>query len=169
MSWAEEFTPADATVFQVGIAEQAISDGSRWLACYGLGSCVAIALLDTQSSVGGLVHVMLPSSGAVGGGGPTAKFADTGCRALVDSVVDNGGNRETLVAKIVGGSEMFEFEGISREVGKRNVAAVKATLADLNVEIIAEDIGGDHGRSVAVDVTRNRAIVTTADNDIREL
>ena len=154
--------PSEIEVLQVGIAEFAVTDNGQPFACYGLGSCVAIGMYEPATPIGGLAHVMLPSSAEIDGG-PDAKFADTGCRRLLAELRGLGARIDQVEAKIAGGSEMFQFEGIASEVGKRNVASVKATLAELNVSIIDEDIGGNHGRSIMFDTTTGEMSITTAD------
>jgi chemotaxis protein CheD len=46
---------------------------------------------------------------------------------------------------------MFEFDSTDRSVGDRNVAAAHETLAEFDIPIDAEDVGGDHGRSLELD------------------
>ncbi len=164
----EGFAPNRDEILQVGIAEFAVTDEGQPFACYGLGSCVAIAMYDRSESIGGLAHVMLPSAAEIDGG-QDAKFADTGCRRLFAELRALGAASKRVEAKLAGGSEMFEFEGIASDVGKRNVAAAKATLAELNVPIEAEAVGGNHGRSIVLDTASGTLAVKTANSEMRTI
>jgi len=48
--------PGAPTPVQVGISELVVSDGDDTLKSYGLGSCLAIALYDPGSGIGGLAR-----------------------------------------------------------------------------------------------------------------
>jgi chemotaxis protein CheD len=116
----------------------------------GLGSCVGIAIRDKTSKIGGLVHIMLPSSLEVKSNANIAKFADTGIPELVKRLEAKGAVRSRMVAKIAGGARMFAFQSKSElsAVGERNVEATKKVLAELRIPIIAEDTGENYGRTV---------------------
>ena len=116
----------------------------------GLGSCVGIAIRDKTSKIGGLVHIMLPSSLEVKSNANIAKFADTGIPELVKRLEAKGAMRSRMVAKIAGGARMFAFQSKSElsAVGERNVEATKKVLAELRIPIIAEDTGENYGRTV---------------------
>ena len=46
----------------VGISDLNIGKGSDVLVTYALGSCIGICIVDPVTKVGGLSHIMLPSS-----------------------------------------------------------------------------------------------------------
>lgn len=152
----------------VGIAEYAVSDNGKSLSTYGLGSCVAVALYDTDNGVSGLAHVMLPNSHGNPGDEP-GKFADTAVTAMLAEMRDQGATPANVRAKILGGSEMFEFTGIAEGVGQRNVQAVRDTLETFGIPIDAEDVGGDHGRTVILDGVTGTITLKTASDEVTEL
>ena len=116
----------------------------------GLGSCVGIAIRDPITKIGGLAHIMLPDSTQIKENSNIPKFADTGINSLVEKIVQAGGNRKRLVAKLAGGAQMFAFQNKSAliRVGERNVDASKEVLKRLDIPIIAEDTGENYGRTV---------------------
>lgn len=134
---------------KVGVADYAVSADGEQLSTTGLGSCVGVALYDEDAGVAGLAHVMLPSSAEVGGDNE-AKFADTAIPALVAEMEAAGATRDAVEAKIAGGSTMLDFRH-SDNVGDRNVEAVREALADLDLSVVDEDVGGSHGRSLVFD------------------
>ena len=68
------------------------------------------------------------------------------------------GARGPFVAKIVGGSSMFGtlLPGGGINMGERNVIASRQALAKSGVPLAAEDVGGEHGRSVYFNVADGR-------------
>lgn len=158
----------DATVTKVGIAEYAVATEGVVFRTHGLGSCVAVALHDDAAAVGGLAHVMLPTS-SEGSPTPPAKYADTAVEAMVEAMVDSGADSGSLVAKMAGGSQMFGFSGIGEGVGKRNVAAVREELGARDIPIEGEAVGGDHGRTVDFSAATGRLSVRTADEEVTVL
>lgn len=130
----------------VGVADYAVTVDDTALVTSGLGSCVAVGLFDGGTAAG-LLHVMLPNADGKVVDNP-AKFADTGVQTLLTSLRDVGVPTERMKAKLAGGSEMIAFESQTRSVGDRNVEAVRAALAEHDIPLLAEDVGGDQGRSV---------------------
>lgn len=145
---------------RVGIGEYAVVDGEESLVTSGLGSCVGVALYDPAAGVGGLLHAMLPASSEARGGDP-GKFVDTGIRKLATAVVDAGAARGRLRAKVAGGGEMFDFDGPS--IGARNVDAAEEVCSELDIPVVATDVGGDRGRTLQLAVASGDLHVRTAD------
>ncbi|WP_435360463.1 chemotaxis protein CheD [Haloarchaeobius sp. DFWS5] len=157
---------------QVGISEFVVKgkDDEEALKSYGLGSCLAVALWDPDSNIGGLAHVMLPDGDAADGADTQpGKYADTAIRAMLRRMVENGAAYTSVEAKIAGGSDMFQFESFGEGVGKRNVKAAKEELAKLGVPIVGEDVGGQRGRTVEFDVTTGVLSIRTADGDHEDI
>ncbi|WP_435349052.1 chemotaxis protein CheD [Haloarchaeobius sp. HRN-SO-5] len=166
--------PGEPRPVQVGISEFVVrgKESEDTLKSYGLGSCLAIALYDPDSEIGGLAHVMLPDGDAADGADTQpGKYADTAIRAMLRRMVEKGASYTSVEAKIAGGSDMFEFESFGDGVGNRNVAAAKDELEKLGVPILSEDVGGNKGRTVEFDVSTGTLAVRTADSDrgVREL
>ncbi len=136
------------SIVTVGIADLAVSKSPDVLATFALGSCVGICLFDQVNLIGGLAHIMLPSSKEA----PhikdnMVKFADTGIILLIKEMQRHGSDIKNLVAKIAGGAQMFA--GVSAfNIGDRNVKEVKNVLNNLNIRIISEQTGGRIGRTV---------------------
>ncbi|WP_254529528.1 chemotaxis protein CheD [Natrinema gelatinilyticum] len=164
--------PGAPTPVQVGISELVVSEGDDTLKSYGLGSCLAIALYDPNSGIGGLAHVMLPDGDAADNSDrKPGKYADTAIRALLRRMVEQGAHYTTVEAKITGGSDMFEFESFGDGVGQRNIAAAKEELEKLGVPLKAEDVGGDHGRTVEFTPGTGKLVVKTSNGEtgVKEL
>lgn len=137
-------------LIKVGMADLKLCKAPEGITTLGLGSCVGIAIRDPITKIGGLAHIMLPDSKQFPNTVHVAKFADTGAAELVRIIVQAGGARQRLVAKIAGGAQMFAFQSRNEltAVGDRNVAAVKKALAEMKIPILASDTGLDFGRTV---------------------
>ena len=132
----------------VGIADLNVAKAPDTLVTYALGSCVGVCLYDNAKKIAGMVHVMLPlSTEAATGIDNKRRYADTGIKELVDLMIKNGASRTGMTAKIAGGAQMFKVASAAFNIGERNVAAVKKTLAAYGIRIIAEDTGLDYGRT----------------------
>jgi chemotaxis protein CheD len=147
----------------VRIGELAVAAGHGVLLTIGLGSCVAVALYDAEQRVAGLAHVMLPTPADARPGAPIGRFASTAVPALIAAMADSGAERHRLRARIAGGASMFSrvLTDSGRNLGMRNVAAVEAALVAAAVPLDARDVGGEHGRSVFLDSTDGRLLVTS--------
>ncbi|MFB6101862.1 MAG: chemotaxis protein CheD [Haloplanus sp.] len=131
---------------RVGIADFAVTSGGALLTTSGLGSCLGIGLYDEPAGVAGLAHVMLPT--APDDPPNVAKFTDTGIEAVLRAMRDEGAHDADTRAKLAGGSAMFQFDSQEHSIGERNVETARAMLDRLDIPIVAEDIGGDSGRSL---------------------
>lgn len=151
---------------RVGISEFVVSDSGQHLKSYGLGSCVAVALYDERSRVGGLAHIMLPNGDENDmSERKPGKFADTAIRAMLRQMVETGASYTDVEAKLAGGGDMFEFESFGDGVGQRNVEAAREELEKLGVPIVAEEVGGQEGRTVEFDTETGILSIRTANGD----
>ena len=136
---------------RVKVADYAVRQGEVVLSTIGLGSCVAIALYDRESRVGGLAHILLPSLSMSREVTNPAKFPQTIVPLMLDEMRELGAAPTARIwAKIVGGASMFGQLGTGSgiNVGERNIAATRHVLADAGIPLLAEDTGLDYGRSV---------------------
>lgn len=135
----------------VDVADFAVGGGRGTLTTVGLGSCVALVLHAPGSGISGLAHFLLPEPGPGSTFSRPAKFVATGVPLLVSEMRLHGAEGP-IVAKLVGGARMFGSllsAGVS--VGQRNVDATRAALGRLGIPVVAEEVGGECGRSVRVE------------------
>lgn len=138
------------TTVRVKVADFAVGrDGDTVIATVGLGSCVAIALYDPKTRVGGLAHVLLPSEAMARDKANRAKFPAAAVPLLLAEMRNLGCNGG-IAARLVGGSSMFAslLPSGGVNIGERNVVASREALAAAGVPVVGEDVGGDYGRSV---------------------
>ncbi|GBF11625.1 chemotaxis protein CheD [Tepidibacillus sp. HK-1] len=160
------------SVIKVGMADLNIAIHPDRLRTTGLGSCVGIAIVDKINHIGGLAHIMLPSSEMVKIGQLNkAKYADTAVPLLVEKMVQLGAKKSLMVAKLAGGAQMFQFQSQNdmMRIGPRNVEASKESLKELGIPIIAEDTGGNFGRTIELDILTGILYIKTANQGVNEI
>lgn len=143
---------------KVGIADLNLVLDPGTIMTIGLGSCIGIALYDRMLKVAGLSHIMLPDSTQFKNTSNPMKFADSAVPILLEKMQKQGCKKQNIVAKIAGGASMFNFsdKSIISDIGKRNSEAVKKALKDIGIPIIAEDTGGDKGRTMILEASTGK-------------
>jgi chemotaxis protein CheD len=140
-----------------GIGEMVISDNPEvHLVAYGLGSCIALAVWDTRTHVGGLAHFMLPS-GPANGANPV-KFIDTGLDTFLESIQAKGAVLSRCVLKAAGAAAMLTVGG-GLAIGKRNAETMHTALSERGLTLTATSLGGNAGRTVQLEVGDGRLLI----------
>ena len=146
---------------RVGISEYLVARSPAVLKAAGLGSCLAVSLYDAELLLGGLAHTLLPGSQAGEGKAAPAKYVDAAIRLMVRDLVGMGTDQRRLVAKLAGGANMYEADFLSLigGIGVRSAHSARRTLAELGIPLVAEDVGGNRGRTVEFDLASGRLMV----------
>lgn len=126
-----------------------------------LGSCVGVALYDSESKIGGLLHVILPAGLPRKEEENPAAYASRGIPYLVEALLQAGAGRQRLVAIIAGGARIRKQDvaGPDLRIGLRNILAVRAGLQEMGIPIIQEDVGDDFGRHMELCLTSGEVVV----------
>ena len=156
---------------KVGIADYKIVKAPKRIMTIGLGSCVGICIYDIKTKVVGLAHIMLSDSKRFKNIDNEKKFADLAIPKLVNEMIDLGCERSSLIAKIAGGASMFNFSDskMISDIGKRNGIAVREALKKEKIDIVAEDIGGNKGRTMIVDSLTGKVTLRIVGEGINDL
>lgn len=149
----------------VGVGDFAVS-ASRGdlLRTFALGSCIGVTMLDPQTGVTGLLHLVLPEAKT----NPEksrknpAYFADTGIVAMVEAMERLGSKRSRRwVVKVAGGAKVLaNTTSEAMEIGKRNILATKKNLWKLGLVAVSEDVGETHSRTVTVTVGEPEVLIS---------
>ena len=149
----------------IGIGEMIVSKSvDDLLITYALGSCLGFAIYDPEVGVGGLIHLMLPTStlDKERSRHNPERFVDTGVPVLFKECYRLGAKKERLVARVAGGASMIGNGGRdSFQTGRRNVVTLKKMLWKNGVLLKAEDVGGSVSRTVSLRVATGEMIVKT--------
>ena len=113
-----------------------------------LGSCVAVAVFDYTTGIGGLNHFLLPH-GAPGLPAQAARFGNLAVPQLVEAVLASGASRAGLQAKLFGGAcVLAAFKKPGAHLGTRNVEVAREMLKSEGIPVVAEDVEGSSGRKL---------------------
>lgn len=161
----------DIKEVKVGIADLNVVKVPDRIVTIGLGSCIGIALLDKRNGIGGLSHIMLPDSTQFNNVTNPLKFADLAIPILMDKMKSMGADTRNMKAKIAGGASMFNFadKSMIMDIGSRNSIAVKNILQKFSIPVLAEDIGGNKGRTMIFDTQNWNVLIKTVGIGIKEL
>ncbi len=150
-------------VIKVGMADLNVAVSPFVLTTLGLGSCVGVCLYDSITKVAGMAHIMLPYSVQNKGEINPAKYADTGITLLIEEMAKKGAMKSRLIAKLAGGAQMFQFkqENDIIKIGQKNIQACKEMLEKFNIKIVAEDTGGNFGRTIELSAVDGKLQIKT--------
>lgn len=161
----------NADDIHVGIGEYRVARNPGRLVTLGLGSCVGIGMWDPATKIGGLLHIMLPSSKEFTKLNKREKYADLGIPLMLKELLELGAGRGRITAKLVGGAQMFS--GLDKKqlfnIGERNVQASRRILRELNISVAGEDVGGSRGRTMYLDLQSGQVLIKTLGKDIKVL
>lgn len=156
---------------KVGIADLNLVLNPGIIMTIGLGSCIGIALYDKKQKVAGLSHIMLPDSTQFRNVTNPMKFADSAIPILIEKMEKQGCRKQNIIAKIAGGASMFNFtdKSIISDIGKRNSEAVKKVLREIGIPIVAEDTGGNKGRTMILESSNGKVTLKIVGKGILEI
>lgn len=137
----------------VEVASYHIARPPLVLECIGLGSCIGITLYDAKHNTGALAHAMLPRYLEGRDKNNGAKYVDSAIYLMVDDLQRKGSRKRDLVAKMVGGAQMFAFTGPeTHDIGKHNIEVATTTLKKEGIPVKGKDVGGRLGRTIRFDL-----------------
>lgn len=142
------------------MSEYAVKSGEQVIATMGVGSCVAVCLIDDKHDIAGLAHVMLPEK--------EGKNSNRRADVLINKLEDEIREKQSLTdlkAKIFGGAHMIES---SHNVGDENLQSVKEILKEKDIPIEVEETGGDKGRAVWLHTSTGKVVVRKAFSETKE-
>ena len=137
----------------VGIADlKTSSRAADVVITYALGSCLGITAHDPVARVGGMVHVMTPSStlDAERAQRAPATFVDTGVNLLIQECLKLGAQKSRIVLVASGGAERGDGGSDMFQIGRRNFVALRQVLWKLGIILRRHDVGGNHPRTMSL-------------------
>jgi chemotaxis receptor (MCP) glutamine deamidase CheD len=102
-----------------------------------LGTCVAVALYDTEAEIGGLIHLLLPEPIFQAETFHSGKYASTGFPIFLKALYDAGASPERLKACVAGGALVGPLKNYDLEldIGGRTVERVMQFITDEKIQI----------------------------------
>ena len=116
-----------------------------------LGSCVSACIRDRVFGIGGMNHFMLPKNSqhddnSVIDMSAAARYGNYAMEHLINDILKNGGRRENLEVKVVGGGRIIAN---MTNIGDKNISFVREYLETEGLKIVGEDLGDIYPRKVA--------------------
>lgn len=138
-------------------AEVAFGGAGDVLTTSGIGSCVVLCLWCEQEQLGAIAHIMLPDSSCLHGEDELRLgiCPDVAIPHLLGGLRAKTRQR-SIVAKLAGGGNMFSQvteSGVLSETPTLIIRNIRALLSEEKISILAECLGGPHGRKIEFDVT----------------
>ncbi len=147
----------------VGIADMKLGKGpSTVMTTHALGSCIGLTIYDPVTSIGGLLHFMLPAPrdedhSTVRG---PAMFATTGVPALFMEGYKLGASKERLIVCAAGAAELMMSDS-DFQIGRRNRTMLRKLFWKNGVVLAGEDMGGTDARTLSIDLSDGTVRIRT--------
>lgn len=147
----------------VGVADMKISkNAGDVIVTHALGSCLGITVYDPVAVVGGIFHVMLPSSDV---NPDKAKinpymFVDKGTPSFFKKLYASGADKSRVVVKVAGGAALGSGNDFFA-IGKRNFVALKKLFWQNGIIIRGEDLGGSISRTLYLELSNGRVWISS--------
>ncbi len=126
-----------------------------------LGSCVAVCLYDEVAKVGGMNHFMLPTP--CDKSVTCASYGIHSMEMLINSVMNAGGDRRRLKAKVFGGGNVLQSGSHQAKIGSNNIDFALQFLSTENIPVMANFTGHDSGMHVKFHTHTNKVLVRMLD------
>ena len=157
-------TNAVAMMTAVNFSEMKISrNPAETLVAFSIGSGMGVAVFDPGCGVGGILNFMLPDSTLAAGVDPAKvplMFADTGLPFFVQALIEQGIRPDRVKLVAAGGAHIMDQTGMFN-IGQKNYAAMKNSLAYFDLNIHHEDIGGTSSRTLSLDIGTGSSCIKT--------
>lgn len=121
--------------------EYAIVDDPDAILSTLLGSCVAVCMRDPVARVGGMNHFLLP--GDTASGSDSVKYGINAMELLVNGILQRGGMRSRLEAKLFGGAHVVRGVG---SIGEQNAIFAERFLETEGIRSLGGSLGGGQAR-----------------------
>ncbi len=158
------------TKIEVTMGGGAVTTAPDIILSSGLGSCVVLTLYDSKRKLGGLAHIMLPDSISLNGYHPPYKYADMAITRLIKELRSMRASPRNMVAKLVGGAKMFlSSDDFGPCIGEQNIISVKHILERKRIPVIAENTGGNYGRSVEFYLDSGKVMIRAIGREDKEI
>ena len=145
------------------LADADVETVAETLVAFSIGSGVGITAHDPVCGIGGVLSFLLPDSSSANGVNPARvplMFADTGIKAFLAAMFENGAKVENLKVVIAGGASIMDQTGVFN-IGQKNLEALKTCLDGYDIKIHHEASGGAQSRTIRLEIGSGASIIKT--------
>lgn len=127
-----------------------------------LGSCVAVALYDPETKIGGLNHYLLPEPSPYDK--VTPRYGTVAIAELIVQLKKQGANPDRLKAKIYGGANVIANVLGGPSVGAINISLAEKVLKHLGIPIVEKNVGGNKARTIKLNTSTFQVHLSLAED-----
>ncbi len=122
-----------------------------------LGSCVAACLYDPAAKIGGMNHILLPGSMQDRDDGLATRYGVHAMELLINRIMNLGGSKENLRAKVFGGARMLAFASGTIDIAALNSEFILEFLKRERIPLEAYRLGGSCAVTVGFEPVTGKA------------
>lgn len=122
-----------------------------------LGSCVSVTLWHPAKQYGAMNHFLLPDYQE--DFKDKGRYGDTSTPVIIKIMSKLDANVRNLHAGIYGGGAVVGHLGAKANIGKRNIEMARKILAENNINVVEELVGGKNGRRICLDTSTGKVTV----------
>lgn len=161
----DSFRDQYASMITVRMADYKVAIGDQKLITRDLGSCIAVAVRDPRTGIGGLLHAMLPST-MIRRDIPyeqLPKYVDSGMDLMLREMERMGANRRYMEAKMAGAAHIIQYQSVSplRDISSRNLQAAVEYLEKHKIKILGMEVGDRYPRTVIFEPGTGMTVIKT--------
>jgi putative nucleotidyltransferase with HDIG domain len=130
--------------YHVAAGNYYVSNAKSMILHAYLGTCVGVALYDSEAGVGGLIHLLLPEPISQGETFYPGKYASIGFPIFLKALYDAGASPGKLKACIAGGALVGPLKNydLDLDIGGRTVERVMQFITAEKIQIEKSETGG---------------------------
>jgi len=132
-----------------------------------LGTCVGVALYDSEARIGGLSHLLLPEALSSTSCFEPQKYAATGLPICLNDLYKAGAKNSSLKAYIAGGALVgpLDDRDLALDIGGRTVDIVQRILSQSGISIERTETGGFFTCCLSLDLENGGCDIQPAGED----
>lgn len=132
-----------------------------------LGSCVSVCLFDYENKIGGMNHIFLPGKPDLKKHSDSARYSVNAMELLINSMMKYGADKNTIIAKVFGGSSIFTAKTPDLSVGPKISKLVISFLKTERIKILGIDVGGLKSRKVLFNTYTGEVFLKRSSSDFK--
>ena len=119
---------------------------------HGIGSCIGLTMYDKKKKIGGMAHILVPNKTIPAKEHLPALNPEEAVPNLLKELTKLGARKENIETNIVGGAHLKNLSKLTTKIGEKNILSVKKVLADHEIYICKEDVGGVYARRLSLHI-----------------
>ncbi|MCB2199732.1 HDOD domain-containing protein [bacterium] len=132
-----------------------------------LGTCVGVALHDSENGIGGVAHFLLAEPYGPIPTSQTFSYASSGLPLFIDLLKQSGADPQKMEAVVAGGSLVGPVSDldVNLDIGGRTAEKVMQILHDHSIKVLRSETGGWHGCRLSYEVETGSCDITYFERD----